>query len=193
MANTTNKVRFGVSQARYALETEEGFGNWNRIPGAVQIQVEPQESNNDFYADNTVYFTQLGAASDQITVEIADLTDQAKIDLLGYVRKAEGAGLLLPVNAKRKRFALCFQVEGDEKALRVCVYGGTLGRPSNTFSTTTDSTEPETMSIEGTFGGRNFVVDKKEESYLYYTSLEGDSDFADFFTAVPMPGTIPAA
>ena len=103
-----NIVRFGVSNARYSLETETGFGAWNRIPGTVQIQVEPQESNNDFYADNMVYFTQLGAASDQVTIEIADLPDQAKIDLLGYVRKEDGAGLLLPVNAKRKRFALSF-------------------------------------------------------------------------------------
>lgn len=188
-----NIVRFGVSNARYALETETGFGAWNRIPGTVQIQVEPQENNNDFYADNMVYFTQLGAASDQVTIEIADLPDQAKIDLLGYVRKEEGAGLLLPVNAKRKRFALSFQVEGNEEALRICVYGGTLGRPSNTYSTTTDSTEPETMSIEGTFAGRVFVVDSKEESFLYYTSKEGDSDFEGFFTNVPMPGTIPEA
>lgn len=186
-----NKVRFGVSQARYALETDAGFGAWKRIPGAVSIQLEPQESKNDFYADNSVYFTQLGAASDNVTVEIADLSDEAKIDLLGYVRKAEGAGLILPVNARRKRFALAFQVEGDEAAMRVCVYGGTLGRPSSTYSTTTDSTEPQTMSIEGTFAGRNFVVSGNEEPFLYYTSLDTDSDYDDFFTAVPMPGTIP--
>lgn len=183
-----NKVRFGVSNARYALETDEGFASWVRIPGTVQIQIEPQESQNDFYADNMVYFTQLGAASDQITIEIADLNDQAKIDLLGYVNDTTAGGLILPVNAKRKSFALGFQVEGDETTLRVCVYGGKLGRPSNTYSTTTDSTEPETMSIEGKFAGKTFTVNGVEEPYLYFTAKTGDDAFDAFFTQVPQPG-----
>lgn len=187
-----NTVRFGVSNSRYALEKEDGtYDSWNRIPGTVQVQIEPQESQSDFYADNMVYFIQNGAASDQVTIEIADLTDQAKIDLVGYVRKADGAGLLLPVNAKRKSFAYGFQVQGDEKNLRVCIYGGKLNRPSNTYSTTTDSTEPSTMSIEGRFAGKTFLVEGEEEPFLYYVSVEGDSDYDTFWDAVPLAGDIP--
>lgn len=191
-----NKVRFGVSNARYALETDEGFGSWVRIPGVVQIQLEPQESQSDFYADNMNYFTQAGAASDNITLEIADLADQAKVDLLGYVQDSTSGGLVLPVNATRKSFALGFQVEGDETKLRIVIYGGKLNRPSMTHSTTSDTTEPETMSIEGKFSGKVFTVGGEDVPYLYLTTTdEGDTHTAydAFWTAVPTPGTAPSA
>lgn len=189
------KVRFGVSNARYALETESGFGSWVSIPGTVQIQLEPQESQSDFYADNMNYFTQNGASSDQVTIEIADLADQAKIDLLGYERDEVSGGLVLPVNSVRKPFALGFQVEGNETKLRVVVYGGTLNRPSMTHSTTTESTEPETMSIEGKFAGKTFTVNGEDKPYLYFTVTDaGDKHdaFDKFWTAVPEPGKAPA-
>lgn len=183
-----NKVRYGASNARYAVLGANGtYGSWVQIPGTVQIQIEPQESQSEFYADNMLYYLFNSAASDNVTLEIADLLDQAKIDLIGYVRKATGAGLLLPVNAKPKEFALGFQVEGDTKALRVCIYGGKLNRPSNTYQTTNASTEPTTMSITGKFAGTKFTINGVETPYLYYTSMEGDSDYDDFFTTVPTP------
>lgn len=182
-----NKIHFGVSNARYALETDEGFGSWVRIPGTVQIQLEPQESQSDFYADNMLYYTQNGAASDQVTIEIADLNDQAKIDLLGY--EEQNGGLALPVNSKRNKFALGFQVEGDETTLRTVVYGGILNRPSDTHSTTTDSTEPETMSIEGKFSGKTFTVSGEEKAYLHFTKKTGDDGFDTFWSAVPTPAS----
>ena len=183
-----NKIRFGVSNARYALVTETGYGEWKRIPGAVNIQIEPQETQTDFYADNKVYFTQAGAASDQVTIEIADLGDTGKIDLLGY--KRVGGGLALPVNSDRKEFVLGFQVEGDITPLRVNIFGGKLNRPSNTYSTKNETVEPSTMSIEGRFNGATFTVDGEEEAYLYHTAQQGDDAFATWWDEVKTPGDI---
>jgi len=183
-----NKVRFGVSNARYALKTSDGFGEWKRIPGAVQIQLEPQESNNDFYADNENYFTSPGAASDQVTIELADLPDSAKIDLLGY--KQVNGNLALPVNYKPSEFVLGFQVEGDETTLRVNVFGGKLTRSSETHSTKEDTTEPETQSYEGTFKGAKFVVDSEEEAYLYYSTTSDKDDYSTWWDEVKTPGDV---
>lgn len=183
-----NKIRFGVSNARYALKTAEGYGEWKRIPGAVQIQLEPQEDQTDFYADNIVYFTTVGSASDQVTIELADLPDQAKIDLLGY--KKIGDNLALPVNYQPNEFALGFQVEGNETALRINVFGGKLRRSSETHSTKNDTTEPETMSFEGRFNGDTFVVDGEEEAYLYHTAQTGSSDFDTWWNEVKTPGEV---
>ena len=182
-----NKVRFGVSNARYALKTATGYGEWKRIPGAVQIQLEPQESQNDFYADNENYFQQPGSASDQVTIELADLPDTAKVDLLGW-REVNG-NLGLPVNYKPNEFVLGFQVEGDETTLRVNVFGGKLTRASETHSTKEDTTEPETQSYEGTFSGAKFVVDTEEEPWLYYTTTSDKTDYATWWDEVKMPGT----
>jgi len=183
-----NKVRFGVSNARYALKTSDGFGEWKRIPGAVQIQLEPQESNNDFYADNENYFTSPGAASDQVTIELADLPDSAKIDLLGY--KQINGNLALPVNYKPSEFVLGFQVEGDETTLRVNVFGGKLTRSSETHSTKEDTTEPETQSYEGTFKGDKFVVNSEEEAYLYYSTTSDKDDYSTWWDEVKTPGDV---
>jgi len=183
-----NKVRFGVSNARYALKTSDGFGEWKRIPGAVQIQLEPQESNNDFYADNENYFTSPGAASDQVTIELADLPDSAKIDLLGY--KQINGNLALPVNYKPSEFVLGFQVEGDETTLRVNVFGGKLTRSSETHSTKEDTTEPETQSYEGTFKGDKFVVNSEEEAYLYYSTTSDKDDYKTWWDEVKTPGDV---
>lgn len=184
-ASDTNKIRFGVSNARYALKTAQGYGEWKRLPGAVTINIEPQESQSDFYADNMVYFTQNGAASDQVTIELADLTNQAKIDLLGY--EQVNGGLALPVNYMPKEFVLGFQVEGNETTLRVNIFGGKLNRPSESHGTKTETTEPQTLSIEGRFNGDTFTVNNVEKAYLYFTGVTGDDNFDTWWTAVKTP------
>ena len=193
MADATNQtVRFGISNVRYALETATGFGEWKRLAGAVQVSFEPQGSQNTFYADNGGYYSSNPPSSDQITIELADLTEQAKIDLLGY-RKIDDK-LCEPVVAKRTRFAMGFQVEGNGTTLRGVRYGGTLARPSQSHNTTTDSTDPDTITIEGTFLGRKFVVANEEELWLSLaTTNEGDTHatYDSFWEAVPTPGTIP--
>lgn len=190
-----NKVRFGASNVRYALETENGFGEWKRLAGTVQISFDPQGSQNTFYADNTGYFISNGAATDSISIELADLTDEAKVDLLGFVQDETSGLLYEPVNSVRKPFALGFQVEGDATTLRGVRYGGTLNRPSEAHNTTTDSTDPDTLTIEGTFVGKTFVVGGEDVPVLGAACTNaGDSHEAydNFWTKVPQPGVAAA-
>jgi phi13 family phage major tail protein len=190
-----NKVRFGASNVRYALEGSDGtYGEWKRLAGTVQISFEPQGSQNTFYADNVGYFISNGAASDTISVEIADLTDQAKIDLLGFIQDETSGLLIEPVTSERKPFALGFQVEGDANHLRGVRYGGTLNRPSEAHNTTTDSTDPDTLTIEGTFVGKTFTVNGEEMAILGAACTDaGDTHTAydNFWTKVPVPGVAP--
>lgn len=195
MASETNKVRFGVSNARYALELEEGgFGEWKHLAGAVNVEFSPQGSQNIFYADNMGYYTSNPNATDQISIELADLTDEAKMDLLGY-ELDETSGLLLePTNAIRVPFAFGYQVEGDGNTLRGVRYGGTLSRPSETHSTTSDSVEPQTQTIEGTFIGKTFEVNGEERAFIGGACTNAGTSHAAydaFWTAVPQPGVAP--
>jgi phi13 family phage major tail protein len=186
-----NKVRFGISNVRYALETEDGFGEWKMLAGAVQVSFEPQGSQNIFYADNYGYYVQNPAAQDQISIELADLTDEAKQDLLGYVLDETSGLLLEPVNAVRKPFAMGYQVEGDGTILRGVRYGGTLARPSEAHNTTSDSTDPDTLTVEGTFVGKTFTVDGNEVPVIA-AAVQNKGDQLDafnaFWEAVPQPG-----
>lgn len=183
-----NKIQFGASNARYALKTASGFGAWKRLPGIVTITCEPQESQSDFYADNENYFTSQGAASDQVTIEIATLPDYAKVDLLGY--KEINGNLALPVNYKASEFVLGFQYEGDAVPIRVNVFGGRLVRSTETHSTKNENTEPETASYEGRFTGNRFTVEGEEEAYLYYSTNGNKDDYSTWWESVKTPGTL---
>lgn len=147
-----------------------------------------------FYADNMGYYTASAAATDQISIELADLTDQAKVDLLGYVQDDTSGLLYEPVNAIRKPFAFGYQVEGDGNTLRGVRYGGTLSRPTESHSTTTDSTDPDTFTIEGTFVGKTFTINGDDVPIIGAACTNaGDTHLAydKFFTVVPQPGVAP--
>ena len=190
-----NKVRFGASNVRYALETEQGFGEWKRLAGTVTISFDPQGSQNTFYADNVGYYIATPSASDSISIELADLTEEAKIDLLGYFRDETSGLLCEPVTATRKPFAMGYQVEGDGDTLRGVRYGGTLNRPSEAHNTTTDSTDPDTITIEGTFVGKTFVVGGEDIAILGAACTNGGDThdaYDNFWTKVPQPGVAAA-
>lgn len=57
-----NKVKFGLNQVHYAKIKsfdEEGmpvYGNPVRIPGAVSLSIDANGENENFYADDSVYY-----------------------------------------------------------------------------------------------------------------------------------------
>ena len=192
MASTTNKVRFGASRVVYALETNGVIANtWKTLAGAVQISFTPQNDSNTFYADNMGYYMTTGAASDEFSIELADMTDEAKQDILGFIVDDTSGLFIEPVNASHKTFAMGYQVEGDGNVLRGIKYGCTLNRPSEEHNTTTDSTDPDTLTLDGTAIGKTFTVDGEPIPVLGgYCTNAGDTHaaFDAFYTKSPQPG-----
>ena len=132
-----------------------------------------------------------GAASDEFSIELADMTDQAKRDILGYIVDEVSGLSIEPVNAEHKTFAMGYQVEGDGNVLRGIKYGCTLNRPSEEHNTTTDSTDPDTLTLDGTAIGKTFTVDGEPIPVLGgYCTNAGDSHLAfdKFYTKPPQPG-----
>jgi hypothetical protein len=122
------------------------------------------------------------------------MTDQAKIDLLGYIQDSTSGLLIEPVNAKHATFAMGYQVEGDGNTLRGIKYGCTLNRPTEERNTTTDSTDPDTLTIEGTFVGKTFTVNGEEMAILGAACTdagETHTAYDNFWTKVPVPGVAP--
>ena len=152
MADTANnKIKFGLSNVYYAVATIAADGSATygapvRIPGAVNLSLEPQGENTPFYADNIVYYTSANNAGYEGDLEIALIPESFKKDVLGYAEDTNGI-LYEDVDAKAKNFALLFQFEGDVKAVRHVLYNCTATRPSIASETKTDSTEPTTETI----------------------------------------------
>lgn len=198
MASTSNKVRYGLSRVHYAIfdEDEKEYGEVKPLAGAVNLSFDAQGSQNQFYADNVIYFTSNPNGSDTGTLEIADMTDNARIDLLGYVRDETTGILYEPTTVRYPTFALLYQVEGDGNTLRGIRYNVTMSRPSESFATTSDSVDPNTQSFDYTATGRDFEIGDETVNVLKGHVTDSGDEHAAFdawFDAVVMPGTAVSA
>ena len=57
-----NKIKYGLKNVHYAVITEDEdgsitYGTPKRIPGAVNLTLEPQGEQAEFYADDMRYFS----------------------------------------------------------------------------------------------------------------------------------------
>ena len=80
------KVIYGLKNVHYALydSATNTYGAWKRIPGAVSLSADVEVSQNNFYADDTVYAVINSAMSESGSIEFAACTDEMYVDLFGY-------------------------------------------------------------------------------------------------------------
>lgn len=146
-----NKIKYGLKNVYYAVATIAAnntatYDTPVAIPGAVNLSLEPQGDNVNFYADNIVYWVGNGNNGYQGDLEIARIPDSFKEDVLGMVVDAKDV-LVEDMNAPIVHFALLFQFEGDVKATKHVLYNCTCTRPGLSSSTKEDSVTPQTESI----------------------------------------------
>ena len=152
--NTPNKVKYGLKNAHYALLTinEDGsvsFGTPVPIPGSVSLTMDAQGETSTFYADNMAYYVTATNGGYSGSFEVALIPDSFRTSVLGETLDAEAQVLVENVNNQTTPFALMFEFQGDQKAIRHILYNCTCTRPSVSGSTTTNTTEPttETMTL----------------------------------------------
>lgn len=188
MANT-NKVKYGLTNVYYAVATISAsdntatYGSPKRLPGAVNLTMDHQGDANTFYADNIAFFTMQGDAGYSGTLEIAQITDDFRKDILGEIEDANGC-LTEVANAPTVPFALLFQFDGDSKNTRHVLYNCTASKPSIAGETNTESITPKTDTLNLTaapvhnnsIGGGADVFKSR--------ALVGDTPYADWFSAV---------
>lgn len=140
-----NKVEFGLSNVHYATYTEtEGtvvFDTPKPIPGAVSMTSDPVGESTPFYADNMVYYMSRANQGYEATLSIARIPQQFAIDALGEELDETDGVLTEIADAQGKPFALLFQFEGDQKAVRHVMYNCEAARPSIAGNTKEESTE----------------------------------------------------
>lgn len=146
-----NKVTFGLKNVHYATFTEtDGTITYDtpvRMPGAVELSIEPRGDMTEFYADDILYYSASNNQGYDGTLSIANIPEQFAIDCLGEVKDEADMVLTEKANAKGKPFALLFEFDGDAKATRHVLYYCTASRPSITSSTKTNSTEPQPIEL----------------------------------------------
>lgn len=187
-----NKVQFGLKNAHYALwDTANGsYKTPVAIPGSVSLSLDAEGDTSNFYADDSIYFSTIKSNGYSGTYECAYLEQQARVDLLGDIQDTTTGLLVETTDAQPNEFALLFEIDGNVNKQAFVLHGCKLSRPSTEASTSEDTVEPNTLSLDFTCTGRDFTV-LGSTKHVTKTTLENDTEhaaaFAKFYESVLLP------
>ena len=192
------KIRFGLSNVHYAIwdAKTSKYGAWKAIPGAVKLTADPQGDQSKFYADNVAYYVVNTNSGETGTCEFAALPDDVLVDILGYEKDSTSGLTFEPTDAVPPTVALGYQIEGNEEEQLGVRYNVTFSRPSQESNTKSDSSDPDTVSLDYTAIGRDFTVGGKKRNVLKAhcdNSGSTHAAFDSFWKSVLVPGTAPAS
>ena len=180
MAETNNKVKFGLSNVHIAKITETDgeitYGTPFPMPGAVGLTAEPEGDTTPFYADNIKYYIAVANNGYTGDLEIAMTPEEFLTQILGQEKDTNGA-LFESSDDVNARFALMGEIEGDAKKRRFIYYDCTATRPSAEMNTVEESKEPQTDTISITMAPRSSdkvikaVIEPSEENQEVYDTF----------------------
>ena len=146
-----NRVTFGLKNVHYATFTVTGgaitYDTPIRIPGAVNLSLEPRGDMSEFYADDMLYYSASNNQGYDGTLEIAEIIEQFAIDCLGEEKDSTNMVMTEKSTSVGKPYALMFEFDGDAKATRHVLYSCTASRPKIASSTKTNAKEPNTNEL----------------------------------------------
>lgn len=189
-------VRYGISNAHYALYTDgqgSALGTYATpvaMPGATQLTLTPQGNTWTFYADNIAYETGSSNTGYEVSLTIAVIGDQAKIDLLGYAADSNGV-VYEAADSEPKSCAFLWEFDGSKVKKRGLLYNVKFNRPTETGNTKTDSVDPDTDELTGVAIGRDITVGGEVKNIIKASTTNETataSQFADWFDAVYIIG-----
>lgn len=157
------KIHYGICNVYYSVLTEtlgtngqytESYGTPKQLIGARSISLSPTQENVNFAADNNAnYYTQNIFSGYEGTLVLATLDDNFRKDIYG--EKTDTNNLVgESIYDTPKKFALLFQFETDDKAVRHIMYRCSAGKYEIASSTKDQTIEPGEISIPITSGGR---------------------------------------
>lgn len=180
MADTKNKVKFGLSNVHIAKITEtEGkitYGTPFAMPGAVGLNADPEGDTTPFYADNIKYYIATSNQGYSGDLEIAITPEQFLTEILGQMKDKNGA-LFENADDVTARFALMGEIEGDAKKRRFVYFDCTATRPKTENKTKEESTDPQTDTISITMSPRSTdkaikaVIEPSEQNQAVYDTF----------------------
>lgn len=187
-----NKVTFGLSEGHYAVATPSAdgsytFGTVKKLPNLQAMTASVLGGKTDVYADNIIVATMTTYPGQELTVNVSELSDDFKKDVLGYVEDSDG-NLCEVANAQVKSFAFGCQIEGDARARRVWYFLCTATNPGEGSNTKNDS--PEANQLELTFTVRPIAVEGASGATHQVVKRVCEADktnYATFFSTVTLP------
>lgn len=151
-----NKVLFGFRNVYYSKITESGttitYGTPTKFAsegaGGVSIALSPRGESFEKYADDVLWFADAVNQGYEGDLVMTQVSDSFKKDIMKYAEDTNGA-LVEKADVTFEKFALGFEVQGNEKATRTWYYYCTVARPNDEANTKEASmaTNDKTLSI----------------------------------------------
>lgn len=161
-----NKIKYGLKNVHYAVITAINSENGSftyappvKLPGAVNLVLNPLGDKAEFYADDGLYYTTTPNLGYDGSLEIALVPDSYKKDVLGYKEDANGV-LFEDAEALPKNVALLYEFKGDVHSKRCVLYNVSSARPNDENGTKTASVEPKTETFDITASPDSFGMVK---------------------------------
>ena len=170
----SNKVKYNLKNVHAAKLTEsvvEGVTSYSyatpqAIPGAVSITLDAEGDSSPFYADGIVYFRTYANNGYSGDLEIALIPEWFRTEILKETLDTNGVLVEKADNTESVKFALLFEFDGDERAIRHVMYNCSASRPSIESSTKEETIEPGTETL-------SLTVDPREDGLV--KSRTGDT------------------
>ncbi len=156
MADKSNKVKYNLKNAHYALLTagEDGsvtYGTPVSLPGSVSLSLDANGEPENFYADGIAYYVINNNMGYEGDLELALIPESFRTDVLN--EKLDSKGVLIEnSDVELASFALLFEFDGDVKHIRHVLYNCSASRPGIEGKTNEDTKEvqTETLTIKAT-------------------------------------------
>ena len=192
-----NKIRYGIKNVYYAIAT---LGSDNTatyatpvaLPGAVSLSLDAEGDNNIFYADNIAYFQTYGNNGYSGSLELALLPEAFRRNVLGEILDNKSV-LVENQNATSVHFALLFQFEGDDKAVKHIIYNCTASRPAVSGQTKEASVEPQTETIDITATSIHVAAINADVVKAKTGDNTDTTTYNGWFSAAYVPAGLPSA
>lgn len=200
MAND-NKVHFGLKRAMIwpLIETTNPqtgvitttYGAGIPWPGSVSLDLSNNASQEDFYADDGVYYVTSSASNYEGDFESASVPRAFKKAIYGDVEDTNGA-LIEVKNAVTKYFAFGYETSGDIGGQRTIFYKCSATRPSAGGATLEDGTEvqTETVTIKAIARADSVEIGGEERNLIQATLVKGQTGYDTFFAAPYVPAGV---
>jgi len=152
-----NKIKYNLKNVHVAKMTvtdSNGVKTFTyvtpvAIPGAVSLELSAEGESSPFYADGIIYYRSINNKGYAGDLEIALIPDFFRTDILQETKDSKNVLVERSDVKETVYFALLFEFDGDEKAIRHVLYNCSVTRPSMQSQTKEDTIEPvtETLSI----------------------------------------------
>ena len=188
--NTKNKIKYNLKNVHVAKLTKSDAGEYTygtpkSLPGAVSLSLDSEGEASPFYADGVVYFRSVTNNGYSGDLEIALIPDWFREEILSETKDSNCVLIETSNNVSPVYFALLFEFDGDQRAIRHVLYNCTVSsRPTVESSTKEDTIEPgtETLAIS---------ADPRDDGLVKAKSGDDTnaSTYQNWYTSVYIPVT----